>query len=237
MGLELAAIPLALIAGIVGILSPCVWPLVPVVMTSATTGGRSGPFFMALGLATAFAVAGTVLTLLLINLGLDPVAYRNFAAVLLILVALTLLFPQLGTWLSGQLSRLTGRFGNSSGGDHTTAGGQFLVGALLGLVWLPCVGPTLGAAIALASVGHQIPLAFVVMFAFGIGTAAALLAAAYVSGKLLDRWRGNIMTNADRGKKILGALLLVLGLMVLTGLDKVLEAFALGILPDWALTL
>lgn len=237
MGLELAAIPLAFLAGVVGILSPCVWPLVPVVMTSATTGGRSGPFFMALGLASAFALAGTVLTLLLLNLGLDPVAYRNFAAVLLILVALMLLFPRLGNWVSAQLSRLTGRFSGGNRSAGTSGAGQFLMGALLGLVWLPCVGPTLGAAIALASVGQQIPMAFLVMFVFGLGTASALLVAAYVSGRLLDRWRGDIMTSADRGKKLLGGLLLILGIMVLTGMDKVLEAFALGILPDWVLSL
>ncbi|MBY6210618.1 sulfite exporter TauE/SafE family protein [Microbulbifer agarilyticus] len=237
MGLEFAAIPLAFIAGIVGILSPCVWPLVPVVMTSSSTGGRRGPFFMSLGLACAFAIAGTVLTLLLINLGLDPVAYRNFAAVLLIFVALTLIIPRLGYWLSGQLSRLTSGFGTSSDSTESSGAGQFFMGALLGLVWLPCVGPTLGAAIALASVGQQVPTAFLVMFVFGVGTASALLVAAYLSGRLLNRWRGGIMTNGERAKKVLGVLLLVLGVMVLSGLDKVLEAFALGILPDWALSL
>nr|WP_010130406.1 cytochrome c biogenesis protein CcdA [Microbulbifer agarilyticus] len=237
MGLELAAIPLAFIAGIVGILSPCVWPLVPVVMTSSSTGGRRGPLYMSLGLACSFAIAGTVLTLVLINLGLDPVAYRNFAAVLLILVAFTLLVPRLGYWVSAQLSRLTSRFGAGSNSAESSGVGQFFMGALLGLVWLPCVGPTLGAAIALASVGQQVPTAFLVMFVFGVGTASALLVAAYLSGRLLNRWRGGIMTNGERAKKILGALLLILGVMVLTGLDKVLETFALGILPDWTLSL
>ncbi|WP_299592739.1 cytochrome c biogenesis CcdA family protein [uncultured Microbulbifer sp.] len=237
MGLELAAIPLAFLAGIVGILSPCVWPLVPVVMTSANTGGRSGPLFMALGLACAFALAGTVLTMALISLGLDPVAFRTVAAILLILVALMLLIPSFGSWVSAQLSRVSG---NVDGGGTTfgaSAPGQFIVGALLGLVWLPSVGPTLGAAIALASVGQQVPMAFAVMFTFGVGTAGALLVAAYFSGRLLDRWRGGIMSSGNRGKQILGGLLLVLGVMVLTGLDKVLEAFAVGILPDWVLTL
>ncbi|MBB3059907.1 cytochrome c biogenesis CcdA family protein [Microbulbifer rhizosphaerae] len=237
MALELAAVPLAFVAGVVGILSPCVWPLVPVIMTSAASGGRAGPPFLALGLACAFALAGTVLTLALINLGLDPVAFRTVAAVLLILVALMLLVPRFGSWASAQLSRLTSRFDSGGSAIGSGAAGQFAVGALLGLVWLPCVGPTLGAAIALASLGQQMAMAFAVMFTFGIGTAAALLAAAYLSARLLGRWRGGIVAGANRGKQLLGGLLLVLGVMVLSGADKLLEAFALGVLPDWAISL
>jgi cytochrome c biogenesis protein CcdA len=46
--------------------------------------------------------------------------------------------------------------------------GQFGVGALLGFVWLPCVGPTLGAAITLASLGQSLSMAFAIMFTFGV---------------------------------------------------------------------
>ncbi|MBA3887965.1 MAG: cytochrome c biogenesis protein CcdA, partial [Acidobacteria bacterium] len=69
--LDLASVPLAGFAGMLSILSPCVWPLVPVVMSSAATSGRFGPWYLALGLSTAFAVAGTLLVLLLVTLGLD----------------------------------------------------------------------------------------------------------------------------------------------------------------------
>jgi len=236
MTLELASIPLAMLAGVLSILSPCVWPLVPVVMSSATTSGRSGPLFLALGLSTAFAVSGTVLTLLLLTLGFNPDGFRYVAAAMLIIVAAFLLSKPLGEWAAVKLSALTSRFDVASGGTGGAAG-QFGVGALLGLVWLPCVGPTLGAAIALASLGQQMGTAFAVMFAFGIGTAAALLLAGVVSGQLLNRWRPGMLQGAARGKQWLGALLLVLGLMVFTGLDKRLEAVALGILPDWAVSL
>ncbi|MEC9341594.1 MAG: cytochrome c biogenesis protein CcdA, partial [Pseudomonadota bacterium] len=141
MTLELASLPLAALAGALSILSPCVWPLVPVVMASAAASGRSGPWFLALGLAGSFAVAGTILTLLLLNLGLNPDAYRVVAAVLLLLVGATLLSKSLGDWLGVQHSRLTGGMAGSGGGANSAAG-QLGVGALLGLVWLPCVGPT-----------------------------------------------------------------------------------------------
>lgn len=79
--------------------------------------------------------------------------------------------------------------------------------------------------------------AFVTMLAFGVGTASALVAAAMLSGKLLRVWRPKLFDNVAKAKVILGWLLLLLGLMVLTGLDKVLETYALQYLPDWALSL
>lgn len=237
MSLELTSIPLALVAGVLSILSPCVWPLVPVVMSSAATSGRAGPIMLGLGLSASFAVAGTVLTLFLVSTGLDPELIRYLTAGLLIVVAASLLLKTLGDWIAVRLSLLTGRFRMGDPGESVSAAGQFGVGALLGLVWLPCVGPTLGAAIGLASLGQDMGLAFIVMLAFGIGTAGALLATGLASGRLLAHWRPRLMSKSGRGKKLLGWTLLALGLLVLTGIDKVLEAFAVGILPEWALSL
>jgi cytochrome c-type biogenesis protein len=236
VSLELAAIPLAFVAGVVGILSPCIWPLVPVVMSSAKTGGWRGPLYLALGLSLAFAVAGTFLTLLLLNLGLNPDAYRHLAALLLVLVALMFLVRPFGDWVANKLSRLTGRAGGGPGSPASPVG-QLGVGALLGFVWLPCVGPTLGAAIALASLGQQMGQAFLVMFTFGAGTALALLLASFGSVELLQRLRPGLMAGAVRARQVLGVVLLVLGLMVLTGIDKSLEAQALQLLPRWVYSL
>lgn len=234
MHLELAALPLAFLAGILSVLSPCVWPLVPIVMGSAAGKSRYGPYALAAGLSLSFAIAGTLLSFVLVSAGLDPELFRYMAAGLLLLVGLILVIKPLGDWLSLRLSLLTSRF-NSAG--ENAWGGQFGVGFLLGMVWLPCVGPTLGAAIALASFGQQMGMAFIIMLAFGIGTALALLAAGLLSGKLLSRVSGKLTSSASRGKLILGVMLIVLGLLTLTGLDKVLEAWAIVWLPDLATSL
>jgi cytochrome c-type biogenesis protein len=89
MGIELVSIPLALLAGMLSILSPCVWPLVPVVMTSSASGRKSDALYLALGLSLSFAVAGTLVSFVLLNLGIDPVTFRYFAATLLLLMGLT----------------------------------------------------------------------------------------------------------------------------------------------------
>jgi len=237
MTLEFAAIPLALVAGVFGILSPCVWPLVPVVTSSAATSGRSGPIYLALGLSVSFAVAGTVLTLLLVSTGLDPELFRYVAAGLLVTVALVILVRPLGDRVTLSLSRLSARFNPGGGRGASSAPGQFGVGALLGVVWLPCVGPTLGAAIALASMGQDMAMAFLVMLSYGVGTAGVLLVAGLLSGRLLARWRSTLMSGGGFGKKLLGWTLLALGLLVLTGADKYLEALAVDLVPAWIFTL
>jgi len=235
--LDLAAVPLALIAGVAGVLSPCVWPLVPVVASSSATSGRSGPVYLALGLSLSFAVAGTVLTLLLVSAGLDPELFRYVAATLLVGFGVVLVVRPLGDWLTRRLSGLVARVPLAPSGSASSAPGQFGIGALLGVVWLPCVGPTLGAAIALASLGQSMGMAFVVMLAYGVGTAGVLLAAGVLSDRLLTRWRPTLLSSGGRGKKLLGWMLLMLGVFVLTGFDKVLEALAVDIVPSWVYTL
>ncbi len=232
MSLSLAALPLAAGAGALGVLSPCVWPLVPVVMSSAASGGRSGPWLLTAGLSLSFALAGTLLSFFLVSAGLDPELFRRFAGALLVLVAAILLIPKLGDWVSLKLALLSGRLNTTTGSEGAL--GQFGVGALLGLIWLPCVGPTLGAAIALASVGQSLGTAFLIMLAYGLGTGAVLLTAGLLSHRALARWRPQLMAGAGRGKVFLGWTLAVLGLLVLSGMDKKLEALAPAWLPAWA---
>ncbi|MFU8814789.1 MAG: cytochrome c biogenesis CcdA family protein [Pseudomonadales bacterium] len=236
MSLALSSIPLAWAAGVLSILSPCVWPLVPAVMSASTVAGRAGAWYLGLGLSLSFAAAGTLLAFLLLNLAVDPQALRYVAAAMLLLIAMLLLVKSWGEWVAGRLSRLTSRFDTGSF-NASRPSGQFAVGALLGLVWLPCIGPTLGAAVALASLGQQMGMAFVVMLAFGIGTASVLLLAGFTSTRVLSRWRPGILSRAERGKKLLGYTLLLLSLLVFTGLDKVLEALALQLLPAWAISM
>lgn len=232
MTLTPAALPIAAGAGALGVLSPCVWPLVPVVMASAAANGRAGPVYLTAGLSLAFALAGTLLSFLLVSTGLDPELFRFLSGALLLAVAAVLLDERLGQWVNLRLSLLTGRF--QLGGDNPrTAAGQFGIGLLLGLVWLPCVGPTLGAAIALAATGQQLGMAFLIMAAYGLGTGAVLLAAGLLSHRALVQLRPRVLAGATRAKKLLGWTLALLGTLVLTGMDKRLEAVAVGWLPDW----
>jgi len=222
------AIPLAFLAGILSLLSPCVLPMIPVVASSATQSSRKGIVTLALGLSLSFAFAGTILTFALISLGLSPEVLRYFSAVLLLAIAVTILVPKAGEWLTLKLSQLTSKLPsqNINGNGVMT---QFAVGASLGLVWLPCVGPTLGAAIALASTGQSMFSAFLVMLAFGVGTAIPLIGFSLLMKNSIGKWLNGGLV----GKKIMGISLIILALTILTGFDRTLEALALEIMPEW----
>lgn len=226
--MEITAIPLAFMAGLLSLLSPCVLPMVPAVAASAMQSSRLGLITLAAGISIAFALAGTVLTFVLLNLGISPQWLRYFSVALLLVMGATLLVPQLSQWLAVVLSRLTSRAASVQI-EGSSAPMQFVIGASLGLVWLPCVGPTLGSAIALASTGQSMPLAFVVMLAFGVGTALPLVLLGYFSGKKLSA----LKMSGKFGKYLLGGTLIFLAVIILTGVDRVLEAWALAFLPDW----
>ena len=201
-------------------------------MASAAASGRTGPVYLTAGLSLAFALAGTLLSLLLVSTGLDPELFRFLSGALLLAVAAVLLNERLGQWVNLRLSLVTRRF-RLGGDDPRTPAGQFGIGLLLGLVWLPCVGPTLGAAIALAASGQQLGMAFLIMAAYGLGTGGVLLVAGLLSHRALVRLRPQVLAGAARAKKLLGWTLVLLGTLVLTGMDKRLEATAVGWLPDW----
>ena len=232
MGIEFVSLPLALMAGVLSILSPCVWPLVPIVMASSSNSGKRGQLALALGLSVAFALAGGVLTFILFSLGLSPEVLRWFGAVMLVLIGLSLLIPKVANWLSLVLTKLTPEQ-RTQQGEQDGAFNQFMIGMMLGLVWLPCVGPTLGAAIALASLGQDLLMASSVLFLFGLGTASALIITSIISSSVLQKFRPNVFSNVEKLKKLLGILLLILAIMVITGFDKTLETIALNYLPSW----
>ena len=104
---------------------------------------------------------------------------------------------------------------------------------LLGLVWSPCIGPTLGAATVLAAQGQNLVEVAGVMFAFGLGIATVLLLIATATRSFLGRWRGRMMQAGGKGKAILGGLLVFVGVLILTGGDHLIEGLLIQISPDW----
>src|SRR5262245_20334733 len=122
------------------------------------------------------------------------------------------------------------RFG---GGPAQGFGGQFTLGLLLGAVWVPCVGPTLGAASLLASQGRDLAQVAIVMLSFGIGAAVPLVLIGVLSRNALARWRGRLLTVGSIGKTVVGVALVAIGLLISTGLDKPLETKLVELSPQW----
>ncbi|EYR83781.1 cytochrome c biogenesis CcdA family protein [Shinella sp. DD12] len=229
---------LAFLAGVLSILSPCVLPLVPVVLTGAVAQHRLAPLALAAGVALSFTAIGIFVATIGFSLGLNMDMFRTAAAAMLVVVGAVLMVPRLQLGFasaSAPLSNWTqSRFGGFSSAGMT---GQFGVGLLLGAVWTPCVGPTLGAAMVMASRGENLGMVALTMFLFGIGTAIPLLILATVSREALIRWRGRMAQTTSGLKMLLGLLLVVAGLLTLSGIDRTIQIGLEGAAPDWLIGL
>ncbi len=224
----------ALLAGILSTLSPCVFPLLPLVIGAATTEQRSGAYWLAGGVAVSFTVAGLFVATIGFAIGLDGGLLREISAAMLLVLGVTLV----STALQARLGYATGGLTNAADKiirrlSLSSGRGQFVVGLLLGLVWSPCAGPTLGAASLLAAQRKDLLEVATVMLAFGIGTTLPMLAVATVSRGVLVRWRQRILTAGHVGKVAMGVSLLALGIVILSGADRYVEAKLVNASPQW----
>jgi cytochrome c biogenesis protein CcdA len=229
-----ATIGLAFAAGALSTLSPCVLPILPIVLASAASEHRLAPLALAAGLALSFAAIGLFVATIGFAIGLDGSAFRAIAAVLLLAIGVVLASPGLAEKFSSAASPF-GNWAQERFGGFSSAGisGQFGAGLLLGAVWSPCAGPTLGAASVLAAQGKDLGEVALVMLLFGLGAALPLLALGMLSREAALKLRGKLMT-AGRGLRLaMGALLIVLGAAILTGYDKAAETWLLSVSPDW----
>jgi cytochrome c biogenesis protein CcdA len=230
----LASLAFAAAAGIVSLLSPCVLPLVPIVLATAAGEHRLGPAALAAGLALSFTAIGLFVATVGFAVGLDAGVFRAVGAALLLALGAVLLLPALQARVAvaaGPIGSWTEqRFGGIAG---TGLGGQFAVGLLLGAVWAPCVGPTLGAASLMAAQGENLGQVALVMLAFGLGAALPLLVLGFLSREVLLRWRGRLHAAGSRGRQALGAALVLVGLFILTELDKRAEIALVNASPAW----
>jgi cytochrome c biogenesis protein CcdA len=130
-------------------------------------------------------------------------------------------------WTSGLLQRVPTK----------GVGAQFLLGLALGMVWLPCAGPTLGAAVGLAAQRETMVQAATIMAIFGLGTATPLVALAYGSRHVVLSRRDRLRRVSEVAKPVMGIAIAAVGLFVLTGLDKIAETYLTNAMPEWLLDL
>ncbi len=224
---------LAFVAGLVTLLNPCVLPILPIVIGSSIVASRLGPVALAGGLVLSFSVFGLLILTVGFSIGIDADALRLVAAAIMIAAGILLTIPQaqvrfatLMVPIASGGGRLLGRISGNG------LASQFAIGALLGVVWTPCTGPTLGAAIAAASQGDDLASSFLTFLVFGLGVALSLLALAYGSRGALASRMTALRAAARWGKPILGGILIVVGVAIVVRADKYLESAVLDVLPQ-----
>jgi cytochrome c biogenesis protein CcdA len=235
MSLPAGAVAFGFLAGMLSTLSPCVLPILPLVLGPAMATHRLGLLAIAAGLVVSFVAIGLFVATIGFSIGVDGDVFRFVSALLLAGLGVLLLsdaLQQRFAITAGGLSNAGNRLLARISPDGIS--GQFLLGLLLGAVWTPCTGPTLGAASVLASQRHDFGDVIAVMVAFGLGTAVPLL----LIGRLLSRqamvrWRGRLLHAGKFGKAILGGAALVVSILILSGLDRRAETALVAASPAW----
>ena len=225
---------LAFLAGVLSILSPCVLPLLPIVLGSAASERKLGPVALAGGVTLSFVAIGLFIATIGFGLGIDGDVFRLSAAMLMLIIGCILAVPPLQARLAAAGGPL-GNWADQTFGGFSTSGlsGQFGVGLLLGAVWSPCVGPTLGAASVLAAQGKDLGAVTLTMLIFGLGAGLPLLFFGAMSRQFLLRWRDGMSIVGKSIKQALGFFLIVIGLLIVTGVDKTVESELVEVSPQW----
>ncbi len=229
---------LGFLAGALSTLSPCVLPLLPILVASAFAQHPLGLWALAAGLATSFTVVGLLVATVGLSLGIDGAVVHRLAGGLLIVFGAVMALPALQRLFARATAPL------AAGGGRVLARvegrgwrGQLAVGVLLGIVWTPCVGPTLGAASTLAAQSSRLVEVGALMLVFGIGAATPLLVVGALSRRLAGTRSAAWLGAAETSRRVLGALLVVAGVLIVFGAERSVEAWLVEHSPDWLTTL
>lgn len=224
----------AYLAGILTLINPCVLPVLPIVLASSLHRDRRAPIALAAGMSLSFVALGLGVTALGPALGLDNDTVARAAAVLMVGFGLVMIVPAFSSGFSTATAGFAAR-ADAQIDQTAEAGlvGQFLSGALLGAVWSPCIGPTLGAAIALASTGESLGRAGGIMLAFALGVSTLILTLAYGAQSAIRRRQTTLRALAERAKPIMGVAFILVGAALWFGLNHIVEAWLIDTLPAW----
>jgi len=221
-------------AGLLTLINPCVLPVLPIVLATALQANRYGPLALAAGMSLAFVVLGMGIATLGYALGISEETVARAGAVLMIGFGLVLLVPRLSIGFAMATTGFSTRADSQMDViDRSGLPGQFAGGALLGAVWSPCVGPTLGGAISLASQGESLLRAGAIMAAFALGVSTIILALGYGARSVILRRQAAMRVIAEKSRPIMGAVFVAVGVAILFRLHHVIEAWAVQALPSW----
>jgi len=203
------AIVFAFVAGLITAVSPCVLPVLPIVLAGGVGENRRRPFAIIAGLALSFLVSILFATWILDKLGLPKDLLRNISIALLFVIAIVLIVPKVGEWIERPLTRLSRR----PAGD---LGGGFLLGCALGFVFVPCAGVALAYVTASAASGDFGLKAILVAAAYTAGFSVVLLAIALGGQAASQRLRSGM----QRFRIAFGAIVAALALVLVFNVDE-----------------
>ena len=222
------------LAGLLTLINPCVLPVLPIVLATALQAGRMGPIALAAGMSLSFVTLGLLVSVAGRAFGITEETVSNAGAVLMIGFGLVLVVPR----FSAGFATATAGFSAQADAqiDQTERdgmAGQFVGVMLLGAVWSPCNGPTLGGAISLASQGESLAYATAIMVTFALGVSTIILAFGYGAQSIIRKRQALMRRIAHVSRPVMGAIFIAVGTAILFKFHHTLEIWALDNLPTW----
>ncbi|MBF9017523.1 MULTISPECIES: cytochrome c biogenesis protein DipZ [unclassified Oceanispirochaeta] len=219
----------AFLSGIVTILSPCILPVLPIVL-SGSIGGKRRPWGVIIGFVASFSAFTLMLSSLVRFLNIPPDSLRISAVILLVLFGVVMIVPRLRNQFELIASRMTSR----GTGRTTSTGftGGFLAGVSLGLVWTPCVGPIMASVISLAITQSVDGGSVLIILAYSLGTSIPMFIIMMGGRKVIKRFPA-LSKNPEKIQRVFGILMILVGLSIGFGLDRQFQGAVLRLFPEY----
>lgn len=223
----------AFLSGLVTIFAPCIWPLLPIILSATTSGGHKKPLGITLGITISFAIVTLTISYIVKIIPFDPNVLRSFAVIVIGFLGLTLAIPWLSQQLEAIVSRLSGKFGTIQQVQKTGFWSGLVTGLALGIVWTPCAGPILATIATLAatqSVNINVILV-TLSYVIGVGIPLFLFATAgsvlFTKSRFLSKYTGRI-------QQVFGIIMIFAAIAIATNYDKTLQVQLLNAFPSYS---
>lgn len=204
----------AFLAGLVTILSPCILPVLPLILASTTSKGKAKPLGIVFGFIFSFTFFTVFLSTLIHLFHFPADLLRNISIIIVLVSGLSLLIPKLGQLSEKVFSRVHTSSRNQ--GDSFASG--FIFGLSLGLLWTPCVGPILASVITLAA-SSTITLATVtITLLYSLGTALPMFLV-MIGGQKLLRQNHYLLSQSGAIQKFFGVVMILLAVALFFNAD------------------
>lgn len=221
----------AFLGGVVTILSPCILPILPVVLSGTVSTGKRRPFGIVAGFVLSFTFFTLFLSAIVKATGISADFLRSLSVFVIFGFGLSLLVPKFQELTEKLFSKLSSLASAGRKNEEGFVGG-ILIGLSLGLIWTPCVGPILASIITLAATSDITAGAFIITLAYAVGTAIPMLAVMYGGRSFLSRVPG-LVSNTSAIQKAFGILMILTAIAIHFNFDRSFQAYILEKFPDY----